>query len=414
MARPLVRIDELLDVGGMSMSELIGFLEDADVDISQELFPVPLAWPMGFSWSSFISQSTMLGICNQAGLSDDTVLSDDAPTPGNARILHGVATDDIMIMSASGPGATSDYAARVDAAMKAEGMVGHEQKSVDDACDAVCIGVALEEGVRWAAPPGRCLGMLLMVLCLVSRSFASPLQVHQCLGTLQWYDLLVRPKLSVYHYVYKFTRDSKCSGLRKLPARVASELLMSVVLGIFWISDMRRPLLPLVCCSDASTVHGFGGSVLRTNDAVVQRLARLACKRDVFVAFGGPEVQSKYTRRSGHLEAVNINKEDFAHIFSIRKRRDDHINALEGEAMLILLRWVLRSVHRHSSRVVIMLDSSVILGGAAKGRSSTRLNRIFRRAAALELAGDVQVYWVLVPSAENPSDLPSRGRWHRA
>merc|ERR1712224_598589 len=106
--------------------------------------------------------------------------------------------------------------------------------------------------------------MLMLVFCLVCRMLASPLQVHQCLGTLQWYDLLARPKLSVYRYVYKFMQDARCTRLRSLPARVKAELLMSAILGIFWVVDLRRPLLPLVCCSDASTQHGFGGSILRT------------------------------------------------------------------------------------------------------------------------------------------------------
>ena len=65
---------------------------------------------------------------------------------------------------------------------------------------------------------------------------------------------------------------------------------------------------------------------------------------------------------------------------------------------------------RHASRVVFLLDSAVLLGGAAKGRSSSRLKTILRSAAALQLFGDLLVYWVLVPSAENPSDIPSRGR----
>ena len=101
------------------------------------------------------------------------------------------------------------------------------------------------------------------------------------------------------------------------------------------------------------------------------------------------------------------------HVFSVRRKRPDHIHVLEGESLLIMLRWILRSCARHAARVVILLDSSVVVGAAAKGRSSSRLNAIMRRAAALELAGDLLVYWVLVPSDENPSDVPSRGRWGR-
>ena len=53
------------------------------------------------------------------------------------------------------------------------------------------------------------------------------------------------------------------------------------------------------------------------------------------------------------------------------------------------------------------------MGAAAKGRSSSQLNQLLRKAAALELAGELQVYLVLVPSAENAADRPSRGARHR-
>lgn len=76
---------------------------------------------------------------------------------------------------------------------------------------------------------------------------------------------------------------------------------------------------------------------------------------------------------------------------------------------LMWLRWLLRSRKRHCARTVVLVDSSVWCGAAAKGRSSTQLNRLLRKAAALEMAGDIQVHLVLVPSVENPSDIPSRG-----
>lgn len=44
-----------------------------------------------------------------------------------------------------------------------------------------------------------------------------------------------------------------------------------------------------------------------------------------------------------------------------------------------------------------------MLAASAKGRSSTKLKRVFRRRCALELAGDVILYFVLVPSNEMPA-----------
>ena len=70
-------------------------------------------------------------------------------------------------------------------------------------------------------------------------------------------------------------------------------------------------------------------------------------------------------------------------LFSIKKKRRGHINFLEGESFLLLLRWILRKRANHCTRVVILCDSAVWVGGAAKGRSSTALNRLLRKAAML-------------------------------
>ena len=78
------------------------------------------------------------------------------------------------------------------------------------------------------------------------------------------------------------------------------------------------------------------------------------------------------------------------HILSIRKRITSHINILEGEAFLLLLRWLLRSR--------ILVDSAVSLGAAAKARSSRTINHLLRKACALQLAEDIILYLVLVPS----------------
>ena len=339
------------------------------------------------------------------------MLSADSVTPSSFSHVHSVATDDVMLFSTDGPGVSLEDARKLDDSMLASGMVRHKGKDVNDQTGAVCIGLALENGTHWSAPLARCLSMILMVTMLVSHMVASPSQIQQVLGTIQWYDLLCRPKLSVFNRSYAFAGDGRDDTLRALPAVVAGELILSVVLGVFWSSDLRRPLLPLVCCSDASTSFGFGGSVLRTTDAIAQQFARVACKHDVFAVLDDGAAAAEYAKRIGELHAIRVAKGDFTHVFSVRRWHTDNINMLEGEAMLIMLRWILRSCARHSSRVVILLDSSAVLGAAAKGRSSSRVGRIMRRAAALELAGDLMVYLVLVPSAENPSDIPSRGRW---
>ena len=258
---------------------------------------------------------------------------------------------------------------------------------MDDELWATCVGVSLEDGTHLGVPPARCLSMIVTVLYLLESQKASPKQVHQQLGVQQWFALLQRCKLSVYDQVYAFVRDPQDTCARLLPKTVMFELAVGMLPGVFWRLDLQQPFLPLLSATDANTTHGFGASVAQLPTQMVRRLARVAA--------------GAQAKRLGEAHHLDISLGDFVDIFSVKARKGAHINVLEGEAFLIWLRWVLRSRRRHCSRLVVLVDSAVWLGAAAKGRSSTQLNRLLRKAAALELVGELQVYLVLVPSAEN-------------
>ena len=195
----------------------------------------------------------------------------------------------------------------------------------------------------------------------------------------------------------------------RVPPEVLFELCVSMLLGVFWRVDLRRPFLPLISATDASTTFGFGASVARVSPAFARRVARVAEKQGDFVVLDGGYLLGQSAKRLGQAHNIDISMTEFVHVLSVRSKHAAHVNVLEGEAFLMWLRWLLRSRQRHCARTVVLVDSSVWCCAAAKGRSSTQLNRLLRKAAALELAGDLQVHLVLVPSAENPSDVPSRG-----
>ncbi len=69
-----------------------------------------------------------------------------------------------------------------------------------------------------------------------------------------------------------------------------------------------------------------------------------------------------------------------------------------------------RARRHHAQRSVVLVDSAMWLGATAKGRSSSRLRAVLRRAAALQRAGDLLVHLLVVPSEENPSAGASRGK----
>ena len=411
MGRPAVSVAELMDIGGLASEEVAGFLEHESEMGATKFFPVSRVWPMGFSWSSYVAQEKLLSFFDTAGLDPGQVLACDVPTPESFDVAFAAATDDAMFFSNAGVGHTQFWANKFDVAMASAHALKHPGKDVNDELNATCVGVCLENGVRLAVPPQRCLAIILSVLALAARGFSTPKDVHAVLSTMQWFDLLQRGKLSVYDKVYAFVGRRVDTEIRHLPAVVLEELLLGALLGVFWTADLTREFLPKLFASDASVEFGFGASYVNMASEEVRKVARLAEKQGDYVVLDGAPM-SKHKSRLGQGHQLNLSKSSFVHILSVKRRRAGHINLLEGEAFLLLLRWILRSRQRHSSRVVVLVDSSVWLGAAAKGRSSTALNRLLRKAAALEMAGDLMVHVVLVPSSENPSDAPSRGaRW---
>ena len=409
MARPPVTTEELAKIGGLTESEQAAVLESGESWRDGPYYPVSRVWPMGFSWSSFVAQEELLGICNQAGLSEDCILSCDKITPLSFDVAFAAATDDVMIFSTAGEGRTLTAANDFDIAMASRGAARNTAKDVNDALNATCVGVNLEEGFFLGVPPGRCLAMAVGVLQVLCCRNLSPKHLHQLLGTLQWFDLLRRPKLAVYNAVYQFVQDDGDATPKRVPSSVCLELAASFALGVYWWTDLRRPFLPLLSATDASTEYGFGASVARVPVSLVRRLARCAEKKGDFVVLDGGTLHGAAATRLGRAHRLDISLDDFVDVFSVRYKRKAHINVLEGEAFVLWLRWLLRCRRHHATRVVVLVDSAVWAGAASKGRSSTQLNRLLRQAAALEMLGDLHVHIVLVPSGENPADLPSRG-----
>jgi uncharacterized membrane protein len=107
---------------------------------------------------------------------------------------------------------------------------------------------------------------------------------------------------------------------------------------------------------------------------------------------------------------LGLTKSSFTTIVSAKALHRAHSGALEATAVVLLLRWLLRSKDKHAHRVVALVDAQAVLGAAAKGRTSAAtLKREIRKIAALTLAGDFLMRYVYVPSEDNPADAPSRG-----
>jgi hypothetical protein len=93
---------------------------------------------------------------------------------------------------------------------------------------------------------------------------------------------------------------------------------------------------------------------------------------------------------------LHLNKSCFSTVISQKCDRLAGPGALEATAVVLALRWLMRSARKHSHRVVMLVDAKAMIGAAAKGWTSAPSFRLqVRRIAAL--------------TVQNHADAPSRG-----
>jgi len=155
-------------------------------------------------------------------------------------------------------------------------------------------------------------------------------------------------------------------------------------------------------------------SVCACDARTVEEVASLAEKRGDYVRFSRDPADEDELPRLGRPHRLPLRKADFTDVLSIRARLQAHSGILEAQALLLAVKWVLRSASRQQVRLVLLVDAKTVVGAAAKGRSSSPgLLYIMRQLAAYILAGDLLLRLVYVPSESNPADAPSRGRRRR-
>ena len=232
-------------------------------------------------------------------------------------------------------------------------------------------------------------------------------------GAAGWYDLLRRSSLSVFHDVYDFASGLKAKNWTRVavPCGVIQELLLDRVFALFTTVDMRLPYLSFVGATDASTVYGHGAAVANLSSDEIRQISRLSCKGGAHVQLGdGPELSEALLSRLGPRHDLQLTLKDFSVVLCVKVDTPGHINLEEANALVGYVRWILRSRQRFRHKVVVLIDSKVVIGAVAKGRSSSvPLNRILRRLTALCFAGGLVLRCIFVPTSHNPGDWPSRG-----
>ena len=400
-------------MGGLTPEEVASFLPGfARVRRRDVFYPVSRVWCMGFAWSSFVAQSTLLACCRSAGFRDSVCLCNERPTPDETSEAYALATDDVMHFTTSGPELSGLRMDNLDEALVSAGIEKHPFKDELAVTDGTCLGTDLSEGTYFTAHGLRLALLLLAVIELVRVRRCSPKQLHSVIGIAQWIFLLNRPLFAALDASYAFTRLTPELEVLELWPDVVTELVLIISLAPYFEADLSRTWAPFLAATDASVEYGFGASIARCTPKAARQVGRLAETRGAYVRLtrDGGATDEPERPRLGEPHRLNLSKQSFRDVISMRRRHMAHPGSLEASGLLLLLRWISRSRLHHSLRVPILVDAQAVLGAAAKGRTSANsIKRDLCNIAAVTLASNMLAAYVYIPREENPADAPSRG-----
>ena len=184
-----------------------------------------------------------------------------------------------------------------------------------------------------------------------------------------------------------------------MPDCAIAELFTYAALALFGIVDMRRPDLDLIGAADASGSFGLDAAVARLPADAPRVIANLNCKLGGHVTLRDG-VGNEVYKRLGLRHNLGLPMIARDAIWSTGCTADRHTNFRKMRALLTYVPWVLRQPGRFGHSLVVLVDSTVIVGVVTRGRSSLR---------RLALGGNLVLHVVYIPTGHNTPDAPSRG-----
>ena len=211
--------------------------------------------------------------------------------------------------------------------------------------------------------------------------------LERLLGKWAWTILLKRGLFSVLEKVYWAVEGAREEDQKIKPSRaMRNELRLLCRLHMFIRADLRKPFSEVVMCTDASN---HGGGVVYTR-----------CDTDT---------STRVSQKPFEESREWVKEQKWITSIKYKWKEEERIHLLEGEALVLGVRWFIRTSANHGKRLLVFVDNTALIGAIRKGRSSKpRFNRICQRVASLCLAGNVELIVRYINSDDNPADEPSR------
>ena len=289
-------------------------------------------------------------------------------------------------------------------------------------------------------------------MAILHKSWSSTEELSSLVGSWVWAMLVRRPSLSALHHVYRFIRSPPSSRI-PLWSSVRAELATVMALSPLLRANLLAPWCPEVLASDASST---GGGVVRAAitpstavalsclpplpvmdpqrgattvqslslpistpglplvrkppvtpvslpraDDVISSTPTACVSKDVVPAF----IATRCASMCSTLSALS----QWSTVAAFRWWHKEQINSLETRAAGTALRFAISRPSFLESRLILLCDSTTVVGSLAKGRtSSPRLIPHLRRIQAMCLAAQIRLYPVWLHTSLNPADEPSR------
>jgi hypothetical protein len=385
-------------------------------------WPVCCTLPMGFSHAVYLAQTAHMYVLHSSGAvspSDNILelLSPDVPEQG---ALHGLIVDDFFLFALDETHAQRIFDA-VLAAYAAAGFVVKPSKVVAPTRDPVkiigcMIGMGADGRTTVSLSGDTCMALLRATMVLLDRGVSTGTQLAHIIGRWTWCMLLRRPSLAVLQHSYRFIA---CAGRRRfdLWPSVRRELWMLIGLLPLLHAQLDAPMFRHAIASDASELAA-GVVCTAVTPEMDRRIWQLCSSRrqatlqtQINAALQRGETfdaSSPLARAAAEEYAAfyaDVLAARWSTIISSAWRSPEHINALELRAVLLALHWALSYPSAHSSRVYLLVDSTVALFALWKGGSSSAtLLMIVRKINALLMASGTALLIGWLPSAVNPAD----------
>eukprot|EP00931_Biecheleriopsis_adriatica_P092086 TRINITY_DN6590_c0_g2_i2.p1 TRINITY_DN6590_c0_g2~~TRINITY_DN6590_c0_g2_i2.p1 ORF type:complete len:417 (-),score=44.86 TRINITY_DN6590_c0_g2_i2:597-1742(-) len=337
----------------------------------------------------------------------------EQPPPSGAEKC-GVATDDTFFFHTDRV-LGANRLEQLDKTFADKGMPKNAAKDVTLQPSMTALGCDITASPPAAEPSTGKLAMLFSALLDVAiHQHASPVGLNRALGMEQWFCLLARPAFSIFDSVYEYVRREPDSSVARLPEGCVLEITVALFLMPLLGANLGRKFLPLLTACDASPAFGFGVCYMPCSAERSEYVCSLAERRGDYVRFYPKPGDSERVDRLGTAHSLPFHQSSFRVALSSKAKYRAHSGSLEAQALLLAVKWLLRTPRIFHPRLPVLIDAKAVLGAASKGRTSAPgIRGAIRKIGALLLASDCLLRLVYVPSEDNPADDPSRGKRHR-